>query len=199
MSTVYETPQFANSTLRMVAGGWRISGIVRMLTGSQLQASTGVTSLGIAPNATDEVPRQILGSVYADDKTVAHYLNAAAFQAPVQGAYGPLIHVQNFAGPGSIRVDLGLVRTFNVTEGKTLEFRAEAFNAPNHMNPGNPVTTLTSPNLWPDPVCSRPADHANGPEVRVLSKVECNTGQAQVVIHIGHKTHRDISVLICAS
>ena len=124
MSTVYETPQFANSTLRMVVGGWRISGILRMLGGSQLQASTGVTpELGIAPNTTDEVPRQILGSVYADDKTVARYLNAAAFQAPVQGAYGPLIHVQNFAGPGSIRIDLGLVRTFNVTEGKTLEFR----------------------------------------------------------------------------
>jgi hypothetical protein len=38
------------------------------------------------------------------------------------------------SGPGSFRID-----------GKSLEFRAEAFNIPNHVNPGNPTTTLSYP------------------------------------------------------
>jgi len=42
-----------------------------------------------------------------------------------------------------IRIDLGVVRTFKVRERQSIEFRAEAFNAPNHVNPGNPSTTLT--------------------------------------------------------
>ena len=46
--------------------------------------------------------------------------------------------------PGSIRIDMGLTRTFQIREGQSVEFRAEAFNLPNHVNPGNPSTTLTN-------------------------------------------------------
>jgi len=47
-------------------------------------------------------------------------------------------------GPGLINLDMGLTRRFQVREWGSLEFRAEAFNAPNHVNPQNPVATLTS-------------------------------------------------------
>ena len=49
-----------------------------------------------------------------------------------------------FLGPGSIRIDMGITRKFQLRERQTLEFRAEAFNMPNHVNPGLPDTTLTS-------------------------------------------------------
>lgn len=62
LSTVYETPQFANSVLRALGTGWRVSGIVRIVSGAQLSVTTGLGSLGIAPNSTDERVRQILGS-----------------------------------------------------------------------------------------------------------------------------------------
>jgi hypothetical protein len=143
MSTVYETPPFANSTLRALGTGWRVSGIVRVLSGAQLTVSNGLTSLGIQPNATDTRPRQILASPYAANKTIQQWLNPAAFATPALGQYGPLIQRANVTGPGSIRIDLGLTRTFRVREGQSVEFRAEAFNAPNHVNPGNPNTTLT--------------------------------------------------------
>jgi len=147
MSTVYETPQFANSTLRVLGTGWRVSGIVRILSGAQLSVATGLGSLGIAPDATDEVARQILPSPYAEKKTINQWLNPAAFVTPVLGAYGPLIHAANVTGPGSIRVDIGLTRTFRLREKQSLEFRAEAFNAPNHVNPLNPVTSLSDPSF----------------------------------------------------
>jgi hypothetical protein len=47
-------------------------------------------------------------------------------------------------GPGLINLDMGLTRRFQVREWGSLEFRAEAFNAPNHVNPQNPVATLNS-------------------------------------------------------
>lgn len=67
----------------------------------------------------------------------------AAFERPVVGADGPLIRAANVSGPGSIRIDMGLTRTFQIREGQSLEFRAEAFDLPNHVNPGNPSTTPT--------------------------------------------------------
>jgi hypothetical protein len=145
LSTVYETPQFSNPALRVVATGWSISGIVKMLSGPQIAVATGLGSLGIAPNASDEAPRQILPSPYAANKSINQWLNPAAFAPPVLGTYGPLIHAANVTGPGSIRIDLGLTRTFHVTERQSVEFRAEAFNAPNHVNPLNPTLNLTDP------------------------------------------------------
>ena len=93
------------------------------------------------------MPRQILSSPYAANKSITQWLNPAAFTTPLLGTYGPLIHAANVTGPGSIRIDLGLTRTFNVTERQSLEFRAEAFNAPNHVNPLNPVTSLSDPSF----------------------------------------------------
>ena len=83
MSTVYETPQFANTTLRMLGTGWRISGIVRALTGTPLNVTTGLTSLGYSPTSMDERPRQILDSPYASDKSIALWLSPAAFATPI--------------------------------------------------------------------------------------------------------------------
>ena len=51
---------------------------------------------------------------------------------------------RNILGPASIGIDMGLTRRFQLYERQSLEFRAEAFNLPNHVNLGNPVTNLTS-------------------------------------------------------
>ena len=143
MSTVYETPQFSRTALRMLATGWQVSGIVRVQSGSWLTPSTGVDSL--ATNG-DTKPNQVLSNLYAPNKSVDMWLNAAAFTRPALGEYGN-VGTRTIQGPGSMRIDMGLTRKFRILENQTVEFRAEAFNLPNHLIPGDPTVSLTSSNF----------------------------------------------------
>jgi hypothetical protein len=43
-----------------------------------------------------------------------------------------------------VQIDVGLTRTFRMRENHSIEFRAEAFNLPNHLNANNPTTALNS-------------------------------------------------------
>ena len=47
-------------------------------------------------------------------------------------------------GPGIFQLDTGLTRKFAIREGQSVEFRAEAFNLTNHVNPNNPSLLLNS-------------------------------------------------------
>jgi hypothetical protein len=152
MSMVYETPQFSNGTMRLLGTGWQISGIVRILSGSYLTVSSGLDNALTGVSA--QRPNQVLPSPYAPNKNNDTWLNPAAFVQPALGTYGSM-GAQNILGPGSIRIDMGLTRKFQILEKQSIEFRAEAFNIPNHANPcgqvaGNvgsvvcPVLTLTN-------------------------------------------------------
>ena len=44
-------------------------------------------------------------------------------------------------------MDLSLGKTFRITEAVNLQIRADAFNALNHVNYGNPNTNTTSPDF----------------------------------------------------
>jgi len=71
------------------------------------------------------------------------WLNPAAFAQPALGNYGNF-GSHNVLGPGSIRIDMGLTRRFQVRENESVEFRAEAFNVSNHVNPGPPILILSN-------------------------------------------------------
>jgi len=71
-------------------------------------------------------------------------LNQANFVLPGINSWGigntpPVM----FFGPGAFNLDLSIAKFIKVTEGKSLEIRAETFNTLNHMNPNNPSTGLT--------------------------------------------------------
>ena len=96
---------------------------------------------------------QVLEDVYVSDKNKDHWLNRNAFAVPTQatGLCSPITKscgygnaALSYRGPGSINFDMGLTRRFQLTESQSLEFRAEAFNMPNHVNPGNPTNSLNS-------------------------------------------------------
>jgi len=138
---VYETPQFSNKTMKVLATGWSVSGIVRIVSGPYLTVASGLDNALTGTN--DQRPNQLLSSPYAATRTIQSWLNPAAFIQPASGTYGTL-GAMNILGPGSINIDMGITRTFNIREKQSLQFRAEAFNVPNHVNPGNPDVTLTN-------------------------------------------------------
>ena len=137
----YQTPQFGNRVVRVVASDWRVSGIFSASSGSWLTVTTGrdtaLNGQGVAQRVN-----QLSDDVYGD-KTLQSYLNRAAFAEPAPGAFGN--HVRNsIAGPGRWNIDLAVSRLLPITNGQTLEFRLEAFNLTNHFNWGPPTTTPTS-------------------------------------------------------
>jgi hypothetical protein len=142
LSNVYETPRFANRAVQMLAGGWQISGIVRLQSGNtNLTVDSGFDT-ALTGVQGDSRANQVLANPYASNKSIDQWLNRDAFARPPNGEYGNAAN--SIHGPGSIRIDVGLTRRFQVAEGQSLEFRAESFNMPNHLNPNNPSTNLNS-------------------------------------------------------
>ena len=142
LSTVYETRRASNAVVRALASGWQISGIVRLQSGPPLSVTSGLDQAltGAAAQRTN----QVLADPYPANKSTDLWLNPLAFAQPLLGTYGNL-GIANIRGPGVIQVDMGLTRTFRIYEAHSLQFRWEAFNLPNHMNPSNPTTAFNSP------------------------------------------------------
>ena len=165
LSTVYQTPKFNGAALRTVASGWQVSGIVRLTTGQYLSITSGVDQALTGQGG--QLAAQLLADPYSSNKTVDHYLNPQAFTQPALGTYSS-VRPNNVLGPGTITINMGLTRTFKIRETQSMQFRAEAFNVPNHMNPGNPVDGSQQHQLRQNPDCQRSANHAICAEVRVL-------------------------------
>jgi hypothetical protein len=72
-----------------------------------------------------------------------NFLNPAAFAIPKVGAFGNLPR-NAFKGPVFAQVDMIFAKRFAVTEGTSVEFRAELFNVLNHANFANPASTLAN-------------------------------------------------------
>ena len=60
------------------------------------------------------------------------WFNPAAFFNPVAGTFGNCGR-NNLRGPWLGNEDVSIVKYFHISERKTLEFRTEMFNAPNHV------------------------------------------------------------------
>ena len=140
MTSVAETPQFSRKTLRILASGWRVSGIFRKSTGSYLTLTSGMDRAltGIA----GQRPAQVIENPYGD-KSLKNFLNPAAFAQPATGTYGN-VGFASVVGPGSRQLDIALSRIFQVRENQRLEFRAEAYNLTNSLRKGNPTTALNN-------------------------------------------------------
>jgi hypothetical protein len=151
LSTVVESPRFANNTLRRLLSGWQLSGILKLMSGTSFRVNSGIdtTFTGTSDNGR---ANQVLADPYLPNKNKDGWLNINAFAVPNQatGMCSPITlscgygNTAQFRGPGLINLDLGLTRRFQIREGQSLEFRAEAFNAPNHVNPMNPSANLNS-------------------------------------------------------
>jgi hypothetical protein len=138
-----QTPEFAGAALRALASGWRVSGILSARSGSRLNITTGRDNAltGLQQQRVNQVSDDVYG-----DKTIASFLNRAAFAQPAPGTLGDYER-NSIKGPGFWTVDMALSRTLAFGGSQSLELRVEVFNLLNNFNWGNPITGLNSGNF----------------------------------------------------
>jgi Carboxypeptidase regulatory-like domain/TonB dependent receptor len=142
LSAVATSPDFSRPALRILASGWRLSPIYRVLSGGYMSVASGLDRALVGSGVSGQRADQVLPNPYGD-KTISNYLNPAAFAQPALGTIGN-VGTASIAGPGSWQFDLAVSRTFQITEVQKLEFRAEAFNVTNGFRMNNPNTSLNS-------------------------------------------------------
>jgi len=119
--------------------GWSVSGITRFSTGLPvtLYNNTDSSLLGTIPNGINNNGIDTLymapGSlaINTNPRNGQPAFNAALFSIPLLGQMGNVPR-RFFYGPGLENFDMALQKAFMLTESKSLEFRAEAFNVFNH-------------------------------------------------------------------
>ncbi|HUI64100.1 MAG TPA: carboxypeptidase regulatory-like domain-containing protein [Bacteroidota bacterium] len=119
--------------------GWSVSGITRFSTGLPvtLYNNTDSSLLGTIPNGINnngiDTPYFTPGNLAIDSNPRGgrSAFNPLLFSLPALGNFGNVPR-RFFYGPGLDNFDMALHKVFPLTEAKSLEFRAEAFNIWNH-------------------------------------------------------------------
>jgi hypothetical protein len=130
---------------KQVLSGWKINTVTQLESGGPFTVISGVdTNLdGVLNDRAN-----IVGNVYTGASTraqkIAKYLNPAAFTVPT-GPYGSEQN-DSIIGPKNMNTNASLLKEFQIHDRLQLQFRAEAFNAFNNVNLGNPAANLTTLN-----------------------------------------------------
>jgi len=147
-SYVYPLPFWQNGTdwYKRAFGGFEVSGITRISSGLPINvtqpSNTDVSGDGVT--AVSERPNKI-GDYFAGTGG-KQYINAAAFATPAAGTFGTF-EAFGVPGPRYDNWDFSLQKTYPFTEKAGLDFRAELFNAPNHLSYFSVNNTLGSSNF----------------------------------------------------
>lgn len=148
-SYVYPIPfwQHEHEWYKAALGGWQLSGITRIANGLPINVIQP-SGLSVAGNLVTTAnvaqrPNRVAGAnVYAHNGK--QYLNYAAFVQPAAGTYGNSGY-DSVKGPLFNNWDVALQKNIPIHESIAAEFRAEMFNAPNHLSPftiGNTLGTV---------------------------------------------------------
>lgn len=127
-----------------VLGGWQVSGIWNWQAGFPLSIQSGednsLTTIGNDLADVVSTPTYTSGDRGA---RVAKYFSTESFRTNAIGTFGT-VGRNTMVGPRQNTFDLGAQKRFRLTESANLQFRGEFFNLFNHVNLGNPGTTVTS-------------------------------------------------------
>ena len=130
-----------------IAGNWQLTTTALARTGfpvNVLLPSSYISPYGnsgtLRPNLVSGVPLTPPGG-----RTIAHWINPAAFAAPAAGTFGTAPR-DLFPGPGTWQIDTGITKTFPLGELARVEFRSEFYNVFNHPQLGPPQATFNPSN-----------------------------------------------------
>src|SRR5208283_5128154 len=149
-SYVYSLPfarlaGLSSGPLYKIANGWQVSGITRFTTGLPVQiVQSGDLSLcGCEEGGEPDWNGQQLQFFNPRNHSL-QYFSTTQFTSEPLGQFGTARHYF-FSGPGLNNWDLAIQKLTGITEGVSLEFRFEFFNAFNHAQFQNPGGDFNAP------------------------------------------------------
>src|SRR5262249_20550575 len=141
------TFNISNKILDKLAGGWSLSGITSYRTGTPFSVTFTVPSslIGWWGGRADGVAG---GAIYSGRQSGSHdvaggvqWFNPGAFAPPQPWQWGNSER-NSVYGPGAWNWDIGLQKSFAVTEFRRVQFRADFLDTFNHFNLGGPNSTI---------------------------------------------------------
>jgi hypothetical protein len=129
--------------LDAIVGGWQFNGIATFVSGAPLIIRGANNGLADRPDLlrTPELPDNFTDMT--PERGVL-WFDPTAFANPALYTYGNTPRaISEVRTPGAVIVDLSLFKTFVLSDRVRLQFRAEAFNAPNRVNLGRPNMTFS--------------------------------------------------------
>ncbi len=142
---IYQSPALRgqNRLIQEILGEWEFSGIITAQTGNPFSVMSGANNSGsnLWLDRADSVPGVATNMGAGNRQSWAYgagYFNAAAF---TNGASFGDTGRNAYWGPRVFTMDSGIMKTWLLPDRTNLQFRWEMFNATNHPNFGDPIST----------------------------------------------------------
>jgi hypothetical protein len=143
-SANYLVPHFAvQGWESALVNDWQVNAIVSLQTGFPFTVLSG-TDRSLSGIGNDYADRVGNPARPAGVSKIKEYFNTAAFVPATMGTFGN-IGRNSLRGPGYGDVDLSVFKNLLTGERVNAQFQAEAFNAFNRVNFGNPANANTAP------------------------------------------------------
>jgi hypothetical protein len=156
--------QFASEGLiSKLVGGFQVSGVMSVTSGTPINVVQGNAG-NLNASGSGQMPDLVKTDVQIFDDNLKGAVptggNPAAYQYFDRSAFAavniPAGQTQRFGtagrniirGPGFFNLDMSVFRTIGITEGINMQLRAEALNALNHPNFGNPGADISNQNSF---------------------------------------------------
>jgi hypothetical protein len=156
-SYIYDIPFLKNSSnamLRHVVGGWQVTGVTTIQSGTpvnitfgQDRANIGITGLQ-RPDLVGPVPELNCqpnsgGATQQLQRRLINCFDASAFALPAQFTFGSAGR-NILRGPKNVTTDLSLMKNFVLHGATRLQVRLEMYNVFNNVNYSNPNASFGS-------------------------------------------------------
>jgi hypothetical protein len=158
----------ASGAQLLLVSGWSVSGIVNIQTGFPFSPQLGYNPTGNGDTRNPVRPNWnpgFSGNLYPH--TTSQWFNPEAFLPPSAGTFGN-VRRDSLIGPGLTNADFSALKNTHISEGLSLEFRAEFFNLLNHSN-----------FLTPNPVVYSSASSGIAPAAGVITATSTSSRQIQ--------------------
>jgi hypothetical protein len=135
---------FTHGPIAAVLGGWQMSGVLTLRTGSPLTITDGSGNVALNATGNTQTPDLIAPiNILYGINTGNPWIDKASFAHTTPGTFGSMGRGV-LSGPGQFRLDGGLSRWINFTERWKMQIRADAYDLTNTPFFSNPNTDFNS-------------------------------------------------------